>query len=301
MNQVTTVLVTGANGFLGRELIQELLSKSNINVVAMTSNKEVLISKFGEITNLKVIDSNEYFIEEMSNSDIDVLVNCAFPRTSKSNELTDAMIYTEKLIKKSFELNVKKVINISSQSVYSQKSLKIPTEDSKVEPDSFYGLTKFSCERIVSMLCQSKDVTFSNIRLASLAGLDLDVRMTNRFVKSALEETPISITGGKQQLSYLHVKDAAIALVAMIRSEISIWHPVYNLGNIDSCTVLELAEKVEYSAKKNSELKVQTVVSKGDSNFSNIINSELFCKKFKWQPKYTMTAIVDELFQYYAE
>ena len=298
-----TILVSGASGFLGSELVRQLLNERGFKVIAMSSRKEVLHTKFGNNSNLKVVSPDNWINEINQKIQIDVLVNCAFPRTSEAEQLAKGLIFTESLIKDSINLGIKKVINISSQSVYSQKAKSTANENSPVIPDSFYGMTKFSSERIVATICENlnENVVYSNVRLASLSGIELEVRMTNRFVKRALTGEQLTINGGKQNLSYLHVKDAASAILAMINTDSNYWRPVYNLGNYDYCTMLELAEMIRDIAKEHSIEEVNFEVREGQDNFNNLINSELFYNDFNWKPDYTILLMVKESFEHYTK
>lgn len=294
-----TVLVAGASGFLGSELVKQLLSDENINVIAMTSQKEKFKKKFIDKENLKVIPIDDWKTEIGKDLKIDILVNCAFPRTSEPEKLANAILFTEELIKDSGDLNIESIINISSQSVYSQKEKSNVNEQSAVIPESFYGMTKYACERIVASLCENSNITYSNIRLASLTGFDLEVRMTNRFVKSAIKGIPIVINGGAQKISYLDVRDAASALISMLKTNPRSWDKVYNLGNHHCFTVLELAETVREKAKDYSINEVKLEIHEGQDNFNNLMNNELFYDAFNWKPHYTMPLMVQELFKHY--
>lgn len=301
----SNILISGAGGFLGSEVIKQLLQDENqkYHIIAVSSKKEQLIDKFNHNPRLTVLHTDTWRDEVELNYKIDALVNCAFPRTSDPEQLAKALLFTENLIENAIKLNTKKIINISSQSVYSQKRESMADENTTVIPESFYGLTKYASERIVSGLSKgsSKNICFSNIRLASLSGSGLEVRMTNRFVKKALERETIIINGGKQNISYLDVRDAASAIIAMINTDSSSWSPVYNLGNFDYFTILELAETVREAAKEYSINNVEFEIREGNDNFNNLINSELFYSHFKWKPHYTMPLMVRDLFEYYTK
>lgn len=297
------ILVSGASGFLGSEIVRQLLNDGSYKVIAMTSRIDVLHTKFGNSSNLKVVNTDYWNNEINQNMQIDILVNCAFPRTADGEQLAKGLHFTENLLKDSINLGIRKIINISSQSVYSQKAKSTTNEDAVVIPESFYGMTKYASERIVATICESsnKNVVFSNIRLASLSGIELEVRMTNRFVKRALTGEQLTINGGKQNFSYLHVKDAASAILAMINTDSNYWKPVYNLGNYDYCTILELAEMIRDIAKEHSIEEVNFEVRDGQDNFNNLINSESFYNDFNWKPDYTMLLMVKELFEHYTK
>lgn len=288
-----TVLVTGAGGLLGSELVRQLLPY--YKVVAATSKVEEFRGEY-EHENLQVVHISN--LKDTIHDKVEILVNCAFPRTSDPRKLAEGIPFTENLILSAYELGIKAFINISSQSVYSQKGQEIPDEMTPVCPESLYGVTKYATERIIANLCEQFSIDYSNIRLASLAGLDFNVRMTNRFVKSVVNDEQIEVFGGNQKVSYLEVRDAAEALTKMIKVESSEWEKIYNLGNNKYFTILELLEQVKKSAEKYNLKEIQPVIKKSNNDFNNLLKSNRFYKDFNWQPSYQMVEIVEELFRY---
>lgn len=296
------ILVSGAGGFLGREIIKQLLGSENFHVIAMTSKKEVLLAEFQTSNRLEIVATDNWTTELPLGRQIDFLINCAFPRSSDPEQLAAGILFTEKLLKDAIDMNIKNIINISSQSVYSQQTKSTADEKTGIIPESVYGMAKYASERLIALACETspKNIVYSNIRLASLSGIGLDMRMTNRFVKCALADEPIKISGGRQEISYLDIRDAGAAIIAMIKSDSALWKNVYNLGNYNSCTVLELAETVRKTAASYSGKEVKLDVQEGKSNFSNLVHSELFYSDFGWEPQYSMALMISELFDYYA-
>lgn len=296
---IPTILISGASGLLGHELVTQLLENGNFKVIAITSKQKELATEFQSYSNLQVVKVDNWKEEIESNTQIDTFINCAFPRSSEPQQLSHGLLFTEKIIKDVLNLKINKIINVSSQSVYSQKSKSLTDETAPIVPETLYGMTKYASERIIAAMCQN--IAFSNIRLASLTSLDFEVRMTNRFVKSALTGKPIVINGGQQKVSYLDVRDAASALIEMLNKDSSLWKSVYNLGNHHSCTVLELAEMVKKQADIYTNKSVKLDILEGQHNFNNLINSELFYSDFNWEPQFNMNKMIEELFDYYKE
>lgn len=301
MSENKTILVSGASGFLGIELVKQLLEGTDYRVIAITSNKDKLLSRFKQSNNLLILNRSTWLEEIPEDTDIDILVNCAFPRSSEPEKLARGLDFTEQFIRESIELNIKKIINISSQSVYSQKEKSSTDETAPVKPESLYGMTKYATEKIVASLCESSNqsIEYSNIRLASLTGNELEVRMTNRFVKQALEGNTLVVNGGNQKVSYLEVRDAVEALIAMINTDSNVWKPTYNLGNYHYLSVLEIANSVKNIAGNYQINDINIEVNEGTSSFNNLINSESFYNDFQWKPKYTIPKMVEDLFLYY--
>lgn len=292
-----TILISGASGLLGNQLVDQLLQTTNYKVVALTSQRDKLLAQFNH-ENLHVLHMDTWKEDIDSDIQIDVFINCAFPRSSDPEQLAKGLVFTENIMKDAISQDIRSIINISSQSVYSQQEKEDTSESLTVAPESLYGMAKYASERIIETVCESapEKIFFSNIRLASLTGLDFNVRMTNRFVKSALANEPITINGGNQLISYLEVRDAATALIRMIDGNRSDWKRIYNLGNNESFTLIELTDVISEIAAQHSINHVEIIRNEGQANFSNLINSELFYTDFKWTPKYKLRTMVEELF-----
>lgn len=295
------VLISGASGFLGKELVTQLLDSNEYHVIGLTSRPEVLNKYFESTSDLSVFNINNWTKEIDQSTNIDVLINCAFPRASDPEQLANGLDFTETIIRAAIDLNVRCIINISSQSVYSQKDKSTPDERATVAPESLYGMAKYAAERLVASLCESssKDIHYSNIRLASLTGIDLEARMTNKFVKRALNGDKIMVNGKGQKVSYLDVRDAASALLAMLKKEPNTWKNTYNLGNHHYCSVLEIAESVNDAAKKHGVAEIEIDLKEGQDTFNNLLNSELFYNEFNWEPHYDIPLMIEDLFNHY--
>jgi len=291
-----TVLITGSGGLLGTELIEQLLDCGNWQVIAMTSNVNNVVNKFNNDKLLVV--SNDSWIEQLSNRNIkvDTLINCAFPRTSKPEELAQGIPFTERLITDSINFGIENIINISSQSVYTQKQKEDVTEKSAVQPESLYGMTKYACERVVSILCETNDVNYSNIRLGSLVSIELTSRMTNRFIENALNNKKITIDKNNIDISYLHVKDAANALVFMINKFDKKWKNIYNLGTFEKYSLNELTSLINKYLREKNESFLEYNLKDNTNSYNNFIDSSIFYKEFDWKPSITITQIIDDIY-----
>lgn len=298
--KIDTVLVSGAGGFLGKKIIAQLLKEDQHKVVALSSNPEKLINEMDSF-DFKAYSVEDWeFKMDFKNKEV-AFVNCAFPRTSAPSYLAEGLVFTEGIVRKCMNLGVQNIINISSQSVYSQKEKGTTDERGTVSPESLYGMAKYSGERIIHALCkQYPKVNYTNIRLASLTGLEFDVRMTNRFVKKALNKETITIKGGGQHISYLDVRDAASAIKSLLNSCPDQWKPIYNLGNNESISLNELVQLIQSTSYKYSNDNLEVEYKDDESNFSNIINSDLFYNQFAWSPSYQYKNMIEELFEYYS-
>lgn len=290
------ILVSGAGGFLGRELIRQLLAKGSYEVLAYTSQKE----KLKNIFNNKALQCFDY--EDWKNGlipfgQIDTLINSAFARTSNGKDLASSLDFTNDFMTHAAREGVGGIINISSQSVYSQVRQEAAREDTEVIPESLYAVTKYSTELLVKNICESANVPYSNLRLASLVGKGFDVRLTNRFIKSAINGETIKISGGKQIISYMDVRDAAGGLIALLSVDPGKWKTVYNFGVEEKYKLPQIAELVKKIAPEFISNEVNIEVNEG----ADFLNLSMDCSSFyedtSWKPKYNMEKIIRNIFE----
>ena len=159
-----TVLVTGASGFLGHHLVQELLKHGDTKVIAILGRPEDKANTLPDENNITVYPVDALFTEYFEN--VDTVVNCAFARSNDAKLLANAFDFTENLIKRLEVLKVKSVINISSQGVYQRLGVgELSKEDSPIEPIDLYSMAKYATEK---MFCLSSIPYVTNVRLASI-------------------------------------------------------------------------------------------------------------------------------------
>ena len=108
------IAITGARGFLGKYLLNKVRETQHV-VYALTSKPNEIVSEG------KVIPIHKDKYIDVPWEEIDVLINCAFPRNTDGIMMADGLRYIQNVLLFAVEQGVKSVINISSQSVYSQK------------------------------------------------------------------------------------------------------------------------------------------------------------------------------------
>ena len=284
-----TVMVTGAGGFLGRNLVAELASRGHA-VYAVTSKSE------GELgaSELAAVVPNRDFeaIAELMDG-ADVLVNCAFPRNVDGYQLADGMDYLQRVFAIAGASQVGAVVNISSQSVYSQTRTEPAREDTPVCLESKYAVAKYASEQLLEAYCGDKPHT--NIRLASLIGPGFDQRVVNKMVARALDCGQVAVSGENIVFDYMDVADAVCALACMVRAENSDWDPVYNLGSGQPESLLCLAELVVSSLRGHAldcELAESELLP---SARSSALDAAAFERRFNWAPRLSTALAVERI------
>lgn len=288
------IIITGSGGILGTALLKLLSKDDQYNVFAITSKAEQLREEYKSMENIHVYSS----ILQIPNDLEYVAINCAFPRVSQGRELATAYDYTEELINQLSNYSIMYFVNISSQSVYAQSGTEIQTEESQVEPGSLYGMTKYAIEHLVKLACKNTEMKYTNIRLGSLASSTFDQRMINRFYQKMVDQEDITVDLGDPKVSYLYIDDAAEGLVQLIeriykQRKVS---NVYNLASNDWMTIFDLVEACVNYGQKSGLNHIEVTFSEKESEYNNVINSDLFYKDVDWSPRYSMIDIIQKIF-----
>ena len=157
-----TILITGANGLIGSDLVKKLSNKYKIYGIYRTKNDEV--KKIKNVIWIKY-DLKKNFKKKLKPSP-KFIIHCAVDqKASKKKSVSDYIDSNVTILKNIANYakhnRVKLIINLSSIDVYGDIKKKLLDENYLPQNQNTYGLTKLLSER---MLYDQK-INFINIRL----------------------------------------------------------------------------------------------------------------------------------------
>lgn len=277
------IVITGASGFLGKNLIKKLEIREDLMVFAVSAHPND--PAFAKVSaRERGVIGTEAAEELFAGA---YVVNCAFPRGGKEADRAAGMAYIKDLFLCCEKNRAAAVINISSQSVYKGTRSNPAKETDPVCIDTVYAAEKYAVELMSECVFGRSGIPYTNIRLASLIGPGFDVRIVNRFVKQAQETNEIRVTDDNRRFGFLDVSDAADGIISMIESDPRSWKPVYNLGIIGSYTLMEMAAAVK-SVFKTDGIDIALLTSPGENEEDSSLDASLFYKEFSFQPAVTL-------------
>lgn len=275
------LVITGAGGFLGRELLRQSrkLVEKELNIVAVSGQKI-------PDTDITVL-GRESFFNDYRFTDSDVLINCAFPRNTDGVQMANGLSFIARLMGKAVSDGVGAVINISSQSVYSQGRTTPADEDTLLNLESGYSIGKYATELFTNSLCRS--IPHTNLRMASLIGVGFDQRVVNKMVKRAMNGDDLIVNRSGRKFGFLDVRDAVDAILRLAMEDNKDWKEVYVLGAERSYTLEEIAELIR--EKTNCHVERTDTDEVGDTG----LNSYLLYRRIHWNPQYSLQHSVEEI------
>lgn len=288
------IIVSGAGGFLGRNFIDAALKVDGCRIIALTSQIDYFQKAYDTTDGrLRVVFSNDFYSIDWEN--IDILLNCAFPRDVDGVNMARGLSYLKDLFSIAAEGNVSSVINISSQSVYSQMRDSAANEDTEINLETKYAIGKYSSELFLSSIC--KDIPHVNLRLASLIGVGFNQRVVNKLVASAINGNNLHIVGGKQKFGFLDIRDAVGALLAVVKEVHPYKREIYNLGTNESVTLEDIAKMVCELSEKYCDNVVSYDIEQADIIQNSSMACEKFFEDFHWTPMYSVKDTIISLYE----
>ena len=237
------ILITGANGFLGKFFVNELKGDHNLKFLSRTTGDY----------NVSLENGIPCFDQKF-----DMVIHTAgkahsVPKTEIDNkQFYDVNVIGTQNLLKGLEVSgiPKQFVFISSVSVYGQESGTRINEEHKLEAKDAYGESKIKAEEIVQKWCNQYNVVCTILRLPLIVGKDAPGNL-GAMIKAITKGYYFNVGGGKAKKSMVLGKDVAslIMKVAPIGG-------VFNVTDGYHPNFYELSTAVSLNKKKRRPLNL---------------------------------------------
>ncbi|TVQ10173.1 MAG: SDR family oxidoreductase [Bacteroidetes bacterium] len=251
------VLITGGAGYIGNELVFQLLKNPAIEKITVYDNLSrknynlFLDNRFEprklQFVNGELLDSRKIRREL---EDIDIVYHLAAivstPYATENSHLFEQVNHwgTAELVYALEDSNVKKFVYLSTTSVYGAQDEMINAE-TPPEPRTFYGSSKLRGEKHVERLMDKMDTYI--IRCGNVYGYSPSVRfdaVINRFMFEVNFMGRIQINGnGQQTRAFIHIDKVVRVLHNLLGDTFSLPSGIYNLSD-KNLSIAEIAEVI---------------------------------------------------------
>lgn len=294
------ILITGAEGFIGSHLTEDLIKNTSNEVsiyIRDNSNRTTLNSKLKNLDKYKdklknVITGNIgtgdviNIIKELKPHYIfhlaaDAFVDKSFkqPLEVLETNLLGTIHILEATRNFSF---IKRTVCTSSSEIYGLTIGKSINEEHPLYPSSPYAASKVSADRYCYSYIKTYNIPVSVIRPFNTYGPRHTYDVIPKFISLAIKDKPLTIYGnGKQSRDFTYVDDMVRAFKLMATHKKTLKRFV-NFGSTNHIKIIDLAKKIIKISNSNSNIVFKKArlseVPKLNCNYT------LAKKLTKWKP-----------------
>jgi UDP-glucose 4-epimerase len=307
--------VTGGAGFIGSHLVEKLIERDD-NVVAFDNLST------GNLNNLRAVESKVIFcngnildkssIEKLI-AECDYVVHLAaalgvFNIVNKPLESLKTNLQGTETVLEAAAKYRKPVLIASTSEIYG-KNEKVPLneEDDRIIGHPLksrwsYSEAKAVDESLAYFYYLESKLPIRIVRFFNTVGprqVGHYGMVLPRFVSAALRNEPLSVYGSGDQIRcFCHVDDAVRALLLVIDSEKAIGE-VFNVGNNQQISIMELAKKVIETTGSNSSIEKIPYEKAYSQGFEDMQRRVPDISKIKqvlgWEPEIDLNQIIKDI------
>ena len=263
-------LITGALGHIGSSLIRYLPKKFKQSKFYLID--DLRTQRFMSLINLPKSSKFKFYDEVISNKlikelikKIDVVIHLAATTDAaasigKFNKIKKNNYENTKLICDLSSIYKKKIIFISSTSVYGSSNKIMYENDVNLNPQSPYADIKISEEKYIQKLSKKKKLNALILRFGTIVGFSYGMRFhtaVNKFCYQASVGKPLTIwkTSINQKRPYLGINDACNSIQFLIKKN-KFDGEIYNIlsKNLSVKKIVQIiksSKKIKLSYVKN--------------------------------------------------
>ena len=313
--QNTTILITGATGFIGTQIVLSLAKASmeynlNTKIILLVRSKEKAKNIFYEqlkFANIKLLqqDINKKI---KYHENVDYIIHTASNTSSKSfvdtpvETISTTIDGTKNILEFAKEKKVKSIVFLSSMEVYGEINSETPLKEDdlgKLELQNernSYPQAKRLAENLCYSYFKEYNIPVKTARLCQIIGANIpynDSRVFAQFARNVIEKKDIVLfTDGSTTRNYCYITDCVTAIFTILQKGKS--GESYNVANQEAiCSIKEIAENL----LRNTDLKIKYETLK-----SNIYpsNCKLFLSTDKlrtlgWQAQVSLEEMLSKL------
>ena len=312
---MSNVLITGASGFIGANLVHNLINtKDQIHILIRKQSNLWRLNNIISECNVHFVDISN--IEEVKNiiSEIkpEIVYHCAtygvYPNQKDVSKMDQTnIIGTLNLLKTLHENSeLKRLVNLGSVFEYGFTSNSIketdPTRGQRGEPFDSYSDTKVSQTRLVEHYSHQKQLPAVTLRIFTPYGIfEEPGRLISDVMVATVKKKPLEIFSRKAKRDFVHIDDVVNALIKASKKS-GIDGEIFNIGSGTATSVEDLVNLVCEVTDVNLEVswydeKQREDDKTGTNGFADLQK----VKKIDWKPEVSLKDGLSRTYNWFLE
>lgn len=303
------ILITGATGFIGANLVRYFISKGeDVSIFTRkTSNKWRIKNVLKNVTEYEVDLANIDRLDEiLSKIKPDIIFHTAiyggYPFQTNTKKIFETIFWgTINLVSACKKIDFELFVNTGSSSEYGIKNQPMKENDI-LEPVTDYGIAKSAATLYCQKVVKVEGYPIVTLRLFSPYGYYEDTaRLIPAVIIASLQQKNPNVTSPDSVRDFIFIEDVIDAYIKAVENKDKIGSEVFNIGYGKQYTVGEVVNKIikltgdkvkpQWGSVSNPRTE-PTMWQADISKAKKILN---------WQPKYNLTQGLEKTINWFRE
>ncbi len=315
MNNYKKILITGASGFIGRNLCATLKEKGFIVRAALRSN---MCDVSGVDEYIQVEDINELTDWQQALAGVDTVIHLAARVHIMNDSANDPVevfrrvnvFGTERLARMAVKAGVKRFIFISSVKVNGEGSQVPYTEKDTPAPQDAYGISKREAEDLLAHIAVEIGLQVVILRLPLVYGSGVKANFRN-LIKLTSSGLPLPFKGINNWRSFLYLGNLIDAITTCITHPLAAGE-IFMVSDGQDVSTPDLIKMIACAMNKKVVLfSLHSVILKALCRIAGkteelekltgslLVNSSKIRNLLGWKPPFTLEEGIRETVKYY--
>ena len=289
------VIITGASGFVGANLARRLLKEGHdVNLLVRPDYNKWRIDEIRKdvrlhMTHLEVKESVEHIVNSIRPDWIfHLAAHGAYSSQTNLNKIVETnLLGTINLIQASLKSGFEAFINTGSSSEYGFKD-HASTEEERLDPNSYYAVTKASSTLFCRYTAQSKGLYLPTLRLYSVYGpFEEPTRLMPTIISSGLRGKLPLLVNPDIARDFVYTEDVIDAYLLAATSTNQDKGAIYNVGTGTQTTLSDVVNVAQSVLNVKDKPEWGTMQDRNWDTSVWLSDNKKIQDELGWQPRYT--------------
>jgi len=316
---LNTVLVTGANGFIGRALCTRSLAAGwHVRGIIRPDSHIVRLPKGVETFKIESIGPDTEWSTALKS--IDTVVHLAARVHMMNDSAADPLeeyrkvnvAGTEKLAKTAANAGIRRFIFMSSVKVNGEGKPSSYTETDSPSPTDPYGVSKWEAEQILNDIAAQTGMEVVTLRAPLVYGPNVKANFLN-LIKIVQHGIPLPVGNINNRRSFIYLGNLIYAIVACVQYTGTLG-PTYLISDGEDVSTTDLIKRIAHALERPARVfpfpsfllrLAAKILGKGTAIDrlldSHTINMSKIQHELKWKPLYSMEQGLKETARWYKQ
>ncbi len=279
------VIITGANGWLGRPLVN-LLLKNGVHVIALNSRKELKsLIENKKPSPMPVNDNSPVALIHLAGK-----AHAGDCQKDPRAAFEANVVLTFQVLEFCRKHSIKKFIFPSTGVVYGNTKEHPAREDSPIYPYDIYSATKLAAENLVQGYAENYHLAAVVIRLSNVYGSEGNPDTVSQTILRQIKTSrdPILLRSGLPKRDFIFIDDVIQAFYQLLLADVGHGFRLFNVSTGVGTSVSFFAQ----TACKIAGIvpvKIQELESTGAQDSSLILDNLLLRQSTGWNPRFSLS------------